>query len=233
MADDKTLEQNGTTPTNSTCEMLLGGTEFRNVMSISDAPAIKDIFRYKWWTVEEGLFYLTGAFSLVGNTEDSDQDRLITLDGREFRDPGDSEVIDYFWSLHTRLKKIWDRSRLVKDQYSPAFFLRWGRSNADVFTIFWLNDALEKGLVRSTWLEAPDTNKKITQREDTELGEKERQTLYKIIAGLIFAKHGTVDHGTLKAIERDTERAGCHVSENTISKHVRAAEQYLPNKTKA
>ena len=87
MADDKTLEQNGTTPTNSTCEMLLGGTEFRNVMSISDAPAIKDIFRYKWWTVEEGLFYLTGAFSLVGNTEDSDQDRLITLDGREFRDP--------------------------------------------------------------------------------------------------------------------------------------------------
>ena len=174
MADDKTSEQIAATATNATCEMQPGGTEFCNVISVSDAPAIRDIFRYKWWTVDEGLYYLVGIFSITRNAADADRDHLVTLDGREFLDPRESEVIDRFWSLYERLEKIWSRSRLVKKQYSPGFFLRWGRSNADVFTVSWLNDALDKGLVRSTWLEAPDANKKMAQREDTELGEKDR-----------------------------------------------------------
>ena len=198
-----------------------------DVLEISTESRITDIFRYRKWSVEQGICFLVGIFD--EHCDEKGICHLTTLGGHVYSEPEDKDVIDGFLERHERLMSFWQHADRPNKKYFRKFFINWASQYQHVCETTWLKDAQNKGFVPKDWPTL--LNKPHKNNPDAELGEKEKSTLLKIIAGLIVTTYKTHDrHGLLKEIASDLDCVGFHVSEGTLSKHINAARALLPSK---
>lgn len=188
-----------------------------NVCAVSSDPLITDIFRYPFWSVEEGLLYSLGVFKYWST---DGVDKIRTLSNMVYSYTDHKEIIDAFEDRLVRLEAIWKHGHR-KEMYRRGYFIRWARNLPDICELSWLKDAENKGLV------LPE-NKKPTTAIDTPLSEDERTSLLKIIAGMASAGYRYPKHGAHKKIFCDLETKGVGVCDNTLRRHLYAAMQHLP-----
>lgn len=184
---------------------------------MSDAPLIRDIFRFKLWEMDEGLDYLLGIFKT--NRLPDGTVELHTLDGRCFNSSDDQALMDEIFSRHDRLAEIWNHSA-KKSRYSPGFFVRWGLQHRDICKLSWLDDALNKGLLQQPVEKAAP------------LHHSEKSSLLRIIAGLTVIAYKKPSHGLKAEIRREFEQIGLEISENTLNKHLENAWSEFIDKSK-
>lgn len=192
------------------------------VSDIADCIDITDVFRYALWSAEEGLNYLAGVFRF--DEYKNEPDIMITLDGKWYSSDNNGDAINLIVGRIDRLWRFWDHSR-KSDMYSPAFFIKWGLRHKDIFNIDWLDDAAAKNLVGKKLLSYSAK----ADQDGKELKEREKTSLLKIIAGMSGGAYKYPEHGAKKKIERDMEKIGVHVAENTLSKYLDAARELLPS----
>ena len=198
-----------------------------DVLVISEETRITDIFHYRKWSVEQGICFLVGIFD--EHCDKNDVCHLTTLGGYVYSEPDDKDVIDGFLDRYKRLMSFWQHADRPDKKYSRKFFINWASQYKHVCETAWLKDAQNKGLVPKNW--PTPIGKTEKNNADAVLGEKEKTTLLKIIAGMIIATYNDLDrHGLLTEIASDLDRAGFHVSEGTLSKHINAARALLPSK---
>ena len=198
-----------------------------DVSELSTESRITDILRYRKWSVEQGICFLVGIFD--EHCDEKGICHLTTLGGQVYSEPDDKDVIDVFLERHDRLMSFWQHADRPNKKYSRKFFINWASQYQHVCETAWVKDAQSKGFVPKDWPIL--LNKKARNSADAELGEKEKSTLLKIIAGLIVTAYKGHDrHGLLKEIASDLDCAGFHVSDGTLSKHINAARALLPSK---
>jgi len=193
------------------------------VLHLSDEPLITDIFGYRFWEVEEAMDYLIGIFKLETDDE-SNYLTLTTLDGKIYCDPNDSEIINKYSTLHDRLMEFWLHDN-KEPEYTPAYFIRWGLKRNNIFTISWLDDALQKNLITTTQLKSK--TQRITVQSEN-LQESERKCVLSIIAGMAIEKYGYPQHTSVKKINNAIERAGLSISDNSLRKYLKMALERTP-----
>ena len=197
-----------------------------NVSEISTESRITDIFSYRTWTVDQGIRFLVGIFD--ERCDKNDICHLTTLGGRTYIEPDDKDIINGFLERYDRLMSFWEQSNRPDKKYSRRFFINWASRYQHICETTWLKDAQKKGLVPKDW---PTIGKMAGKNTDAVLGEREKTTLLRIIAGLIVTAYkGHPGHGLLKEIDSDLTLAGFHVSEGALSKHINAARALSPSK---
>lgn len=208
------------------------GTEISialNVLRISTEPKIKAIFSCRNWSVDQGLTYLAGIFKEY--CDEDDRCHLTTLEGIDYSEPKDKEIIAAFMERYHLLAFVWNHSGNKEDEYPQRKFFGWVRRHQQICETTWLKDAQEKGLVPESWSRSVSQVSAANTTIKSELGERERASLLQIIAMLsALAYKGHPKHGLLKIIGRDLERAGFQLAPNTVSKHLNAAWALLPSK---
>jgi hypothetical protein len=188
-----------------------------HVYSISEDPAIRDIFRFDRWDVQSGIDYLIGAFKFIPGDQ-SNGDQAITLDGKTYNTEGGNSIVDQLSNLHDRLFSIWKHSTKTRLRYSPGYFIRWGLSLSDIFHISWLDDARKKGLVPEEWLSPPTVQEGTSQEQKENLG-KVKESLLKIIAGLYISRYSKCTD-TIRQVTEAIEFAGLKIDERTVKSHL-------------
>jgi hypothetical protein len=193
-------------------------TKLTRITSISDSdtPSIKNIFRHQHWSWQEGVRYLVGIYKFY--THDEDDLEIVTLSGESFRDPKDAAKIDKLYDSYENVAELWKHDT-AKETCTPVEFVKWGLVNRDICGLYWLEDAQAKGYLP----------KSITTSVDPEkpLRSSEREMLLVIIAGILREKYKSPNHGDLKKVMTDIEKAGLTISANTLSKHYAAAIEIL------
>ena len=195
------------------------------VLSVSDNPLIRDIFRYRYWCPAEAMLYLTGIYQLLHDDADEKKRHLTALDGKQYSDPEDSRIIEDFCLTFDRLSRIWAHANL-SDLHTPGFYLRWGLRRSEVFEISWLPYAVTHRLVQQEWLKS---KKQAEEEEGKDLTDPERKSLLKIIAALLTHSKIYLRHGDIKKVSRLLDNADASMSENTLSKYLKEAEEYIPD----
>lgn len=188
------------------------------VTSIADDIEIKSIFRYRSWTVDQGIDYLIGIFSereLPDGTYE-----LATLDGKHYSNVLQKTEVEDLIKRRKILDDIWNSSPRKKERYWPRIFLNWGMENRDIAKISWYDDALNKGLLKG--ILPPQENPKQSEAPQ-KLTHSERERLLIIIAGMLHEKYKYDDHGIQKLLTRHIEGAGLSICGNTLRKHFNAA----------
>lgn len=200
-----------------------------DVLEISADPRITDIFLYRKWSVENGINYLVGIFDEY--VDENDICHLTTLGGTVYSEPDNQEIIDGFLERQNRLMLFWQHGDRENKKYFKKFFIRWASQYQHVCETAWLKDAQSKGFVPESWSNTVSRTSKETAA--SVLGESERTSLLKIIAGLtVYAYKDRDHHGLRTKIGLDLDCAGCHVAEGTLNKHLNAAWELLPSKEK-
>lgn len=212
----------------------LSAGEVRSLRRLSDDEKIRDIFRYKFWDVEEAASYLVGLYDT--NSLDDNNDEFILLDGRSLKDPDDSGEIEEIWGRYRRLLRVWKKSGL-KGRHRPATYIKLGFRDRDLCDMFWLGDVVQQRLLRSETdrilpvaAGVVDSVPKASEILDSpgvkkEISHSQRQVLLKMIRGLIAVSYGKVDvpRGFKEEIKRDLECLGFSFSPATFYKHLNAA----------
>lgn len=193
------------------------------VLHLSEEPPVTDIFGYRFWEAEEAMEYLIGIFKLKKD-KDTGYVTLTTLDGKIYCEPMDSVIIHKYTSLHRRLMDFWDHDD-KEQEYTPAYFIRWGLRRKNVFEITWLENALQRNLISSEQLK---TKAQRLPTLNDDLKESERNSVLAIIAGMATGKYKYPEHTSITRINNDIERAGLSVSDGTLRKYLTMALERTP-----
>lgn len=191
-----------------------------DISVIADDELILDIFKFKYWSVDEGIDFLTGIFEVHevdGVTE------VITLAGQKYREPEHENEISALDARHARIKAMWKHDAKKGSRYFPTTFVKWGLKYREVVKLSWLGDAQQKGLM-------PQDIDKPLVKPEKELTPSEKKSLLKIIAGLTMKayKAPIPRQGIQKQIFSELQTHGVGVAEGTLSKHLKAAWDELP-----
>jgi len=212
----------------------LSADKTRSPRRLCDDNKIRDIFRYKFWDVEEAASFLVGLYETT--SLDDDNDEFTLLDGRSLNDPEDSVEIEDVWERYSRLLMIWKRSGL-KGKHRPATYIKMGFKYRDLCDMYWLGDVVQDGLlgcetehllpfVLGVVDNGPQVNKGADSSEvKREISYSQRQALLRMIRGLIAVNYGTADfaRGVKEEIKRDLELRGFSFAPATFYKHLNAA----------
>lgn len=190
------------------------------VMTIADDVRIQDIFRYKRWTIGDGIDYLVGIYKV---RELDGFHEVTTLDGKIYREPEHAKEIHELFEIADRLQALWDHGIRKGIEYHPAIFVRWGLRYRDAAKLDWLSDAQNKNLV-------PHSVGKPKEKSEKELTPNERTSLLKIIAGLSAEMYGLPipRQGLRTMIGQELEKHGVGLHETTRNKFLKEAWELLP-----
>ena len=199
-----------------------------DVMTISTELRIRAIFNCRYWSVEDGINYLVGIFNEY--CDDQGLCHITTLSGKNYSEPEDKEIIDGFIERQNILMLVWQHGGRENKKYSKLFFIRWASQHQNICETTWLKDAKEKGFIDTEKPKEKIDDKVSIKTEESDLRSNERKCLLTIIAGLTLRAYKTHDrHGLQKKIRSDLDCEGCHVAENTLSKHLKDAWELVPN----
>lgn len=194
-----------------------------NITTISTDPDIYEPLLYASWTVKEGLLCLVGISEWYA--DENNVNYLVTFDNVHYSEKDSKEIYDAFIAKYSRLKRIWESSH-SEEKYPKEYFIEWALQDKNICSITWLDDAKNKGYVPADIF--PPTEKNVGTTTETDLSDREKTSLLKIIAGLAAGGYRYPSRGALTDMIKDFEKNGCGVIENTLSKYLKEAKQYLP-----
>jgi hypothetical protein len=204
------------------------------VSTIADDIEIRALFRARYWEVDDGIDFLLGIYS-VKKVEDGFL-QVKTLDGNVYTGPECANQIDDLLKRHDVMKKIWVNSTQA-EKGSKSFFIRWGIKNKDICRLFWLEDAVNQGLLPASLL-LPKKQSRVEAPEEKSLNSSEKRALLKIIAALAelmyckpFDEKGVLKRGLMAEILKDILSKGFTIEEETLNKHLKAAWEQNYKKT--
>lgn len=201
---------------------------------VADELTLNRWGQFPFWTVEEGV-----AFSL---RRDPSKFRWKSL--QQYSDSS-SFAQEFKWRLEQARRAV--EFGQLQDRNEPAHFMRWAiNSNVSlddhvagielVRRIIRENDRLMTeyhSLTHPISLDFLDTELPAAKaNRDTELGERERNSLLKIVIGMAIGGYAHQPKQsrstTAKEIANDVESTGLRVDEDTVRKYLRQAAELLP-----